>query len=263
MRASRRIDGWFSPQAAALFALLDEVQQSTRIVGDLFEIGAHHGKSAVMLCAMARQMETVGVCDLFSDQHLNVSGSGSGDRVTLEGNVRRIVPGFSRLTVYAKSSAELLPSEIGQPHRFFHVDGGHLASEALADIRLGAEVLHQLGAVVVDDAFRPEWPGVTEAVLDFLRDRSDYAPLVLGFNKLVIIPRAASAAYLRFVLDADALRTYFNLRVYSRKTVDVAGDPVTVFAIPSSRQIPELGYGVAVACWLGAALKRRVIRPKR
>jgi hypothetical protein len=208
-------------------------------------------------------METVGVCDLFGDQHLNVSGSGSGDRVTLEGNVRRILPGFKRLTVYAKSSAELSASEIGRPYRFFHVDGGHLASEALADIMLGTEVLHPDGVVVIDDPFRPEWPGVTEAVLDFLRHRSDYAPIILGFNKLVIVPRVASATYLRFVLNVDILRTYFNLRVYSRKTVDVAGDPVIVFAIPSSRQIPELGYGVAVAHSLATALRRRVIRLKR
>jgi hypothetical protein len=48
------------------------------VVGDLFEIGVHHGRSALLLSHMARTGEWVRVCDLFGAQSDNVSSSGGG-----------------------------------------------------------------------------------------------------------------------------------------------------------------------------------------
>lgn len=228
------------------------------IRGGLFEIGVHHGRSTVLLCAFAHDGEAVGVCDLFGDQAGNVSASGSGDREIFEGNVRRIRPGFDRLKVFAKPSSELTAEEIGGPQRLFHVDGGHLREEALNDLHLAADVLHPSGAIVVDDPFRPEWPGVTEAILEFLSEGRNFVPLVLGFNKLVLVRREARAAYDSVLGTPSMLWSYFDRRVYDVKTLPLAGEPVRIFLVPQWRQRPGLERAVARLISLRSAALHRV-----
>jgi hypothetical protein len=58
-----------------------------------------------------------------------------------------------------------------------------LVEEALSDIQLAADAIVASGAIVVDDPFRPEWPGVTEAILAFLEDRTDWTAVAVGMNK--------------------------------------------------------------------------------
>jgi hypothetical protein len=256
-RRVRRIQGWFSPGAAALFALLDEVQREHDVHGDLFEIGVHHGRSAVLLCRITRPDEIVGACDLFERQEFNVSASGGGDRVVFERNVARFAPGFDRLVIHEKSSADLRPDEIGGPYRLFHVDGGHSVDEAYSDIRLGATVLHEAGAIVVDDPFRPEWPGVTEAILRFLKERPEYCAVAIGFNKLVLICDAARGIYEPALASPWA---YVDPRVYAMKSAMIAGRPTSVFYIPSYRQFTPLEPAVARGRSLAASARRRLSR---
>ncbi|HWD75957.1 MAG TPA: class I SAM-dependent methyltransferase, partial [Solirubrobacteraceae bacterium] len=161
-RRTRGIQGWFSSEAAGLFGLLDEAQRSAGVQGDLFEIGVHHGRSAVLLSHLARPGERLGVCDLFGAQEQNVSDSGSGDRGIFEANMAALASGFDRLDVFAMASDRLTPEQLGGPYRLFHIDGGHLREEALSDLRLGAAVLDPRGAIAVDDPFSVAWPGVTE-----------------------------------------------------------------------------------------------------
>ena len=164
-RRTRRVEGWFSAEAAGLFGLLDEAQRAAGVEGHLFEIGVHHGRSAVLLSQLARPGERLGVCDLFGEQTQNVSASGSGNRAIFEGNMAALAPGFDRLDVFATASDQLTPDRIGGPYRLFHIDGGHLREEALSDLRLAAGALHERGAIVVDDPFSVAWPGVTEGIL--------------------------------------------------------------------------------------------------
>jgi Methyltransferase domain len=245
-RRTRRIEGWFSAEAAALFGLLDEAQQRAKVQGDLFEIGVHHGRSAVLLSQLAGPGERLGVCDLFGEQTQNVSASGSGNRAIFEGNMAALAPGFDRLDVFATASDRLTPEEIGGPYRLFHVDGGHLSEEALADLRLGAEVLDPQGAIVIDDPFSVAWPGVTEGILHFLAQRPDFAPLILGYNKLVLTPTTARELYEPSVVDRDTWWRYFDHRVYDLKVLPIAGHPTHIVIVPGWRQHPELSRAVAL-----------------
>ena len=244
-RRSREIEGWFSPAAAALFGLIDEAQRQAGVTGNLFEIGVHHGRSAVLLGAMARGREELGVCDLFGDQTANVSASGAGDKTRFETNMARVLPGFGRIRIFAKQSDQLTANEIGRPQRVFHVDGGHLKEEALGDLRLGASVLHESGALIVDDPFRPEWPGVTEAILSFLDEHPDFVPIFMGFNKLVIVPRDSRPIYRASIDDGDTLWSFFDKRIYDSKTLPIGQEPVRIILIPSWRQRPNLDEMVA------------------
>jgi hypothetical protein len=234
VRASRGIEGWFSPEAAALFAIVDEAQKAAGVSGDLFEIGAHHGLSAVMLGRMAAAGERVGVCDLFDSQDQNLSISGQGDRAIFVKSMKTVAPGVET-TIFEKLSGDLTADEIGGPYRFFHVDGGHLAEEALQDMRLGAQVLDARGVIVVDDPWRIEWPGVTEAILEFL-SAGAFEPIVLGFNKLVLAPAEAREMYTQF-LTPERAWSYIDHRVFEVKTLPIAGTPTLIFYIPTYRQI--------------------------
>jgi len=260
MRRTRQIEGWFSPDAAALIALLDEAQLTAGVRGNIFEIGVHHGRSAVFLCALARGEERLGVCDLFGEQVLNVSASGSGNRAIFEANIAAEAPGFTRLDIFAKPSYKLIADEIGRPHRLFHIDGGHLCEEALTDLRLGAAVLHDQGAIIVDDPFRADWPGVTEAILDFLAERPEFRPMIVGFNKLVIVPTAAAGIYESLICDSRMLWRYFDKHVFQMKQLPMAGRDTYIMLVPTWRQCPELDRNVARLVSLCAGLLYGALR---
>jgi hypothetical protein len=260
LQTIRPIDGWFSSEAAQLFGLLDAVQARAGVVGDLFEIGVHHGRSAVLLCHMARAAEWVRVCDLFGAQSDNLSRSGRGDRSVFEQNIAALVPDFDALEIFEKRSDQLTREEIGGPYRFFHIDGGHLAEEALIDLHLAADVLHDAGVIVLDDPFQCEWPGVTEALVQFLDQRDDFVPIALGFNKLVICKREARRSYDE-ALAAPWDR--FSPRIWAEKELLLTGSPVRVFVIPIHRKIVDLDQRIAWALWLRSALSLRLRRALR
>jgi hypothetical protein len=259
-RSIRPIDGWFSSEAAQLFGLLDAVQARAGVLGDLFEIGVHHGRSAVLLCHMARAGESVRVCDVFGAQSDNVSRSGRGDRSVFEQNIAARAPDFDALEIFEKRSAQLTREEIGGPYRFFHIDGGHLTEEALTDLHLAADVLHDAGVIVLDDPFRCEWPGVTEAFVQFLDHRHDFVPVALGFNKLAICKRDVRRTYDE-ALAAPWDR--FSRRVWDGKELLLAGSPVRVFVIPMHRKIVGLDERISWALWLQSALRLRLRRALR
>jgi hypothetical protein len=245
-RRTRGIEGWFSNEAANLFGLIDEAQRRGEVMGGLFEIGVHHGRSAVLLSQLARPGERLGVCDLFGSQDENVSVSGAGDRAIFEDNMAALVPDFDRLDVFATASDRLSAEDIGGPYRLFHVDGGHLAEEALSDLRLAAAVLDPRGVIAVDDPFNVAWPGVTEGILAFLAERPDFEALILGFNKLVLVPAIARALYEPMVTDEATWWSYFDHRIYAVKVLPIAGHPTHIVIVPEWRKHPELDRVVAL-----------------
>jgi hypothetical protein len=257
-RRTRGIQGWFSSEAARLFGLLDEAQRSAGVDGDLFEIGVHHGRSAVLLSQLARPGERLGVCDLFGTPEQNISNSGSGDRAIFEANMAALAPGFDRVDVFAMASDRLTPQQLGGPYRLFHIDGGHLREEALSDLRLGAAVLDPRGAIVVDDPFSVAWPGVTEGILAFLAERPDLEALILGFNKLVLVPGGARDLYEPSVTDEATWWRYFDERVYELKVLPIAGHPTHIVVVPGWRSHPELDRVVALAETFRRGLAYRV-----
>ena len=228
----RRINGWFSEEAAMMFALVDALQRRAGLRGDLFEIGAHHGKSAVMLAAMADAgSESLEVCDLFGGQHANVSQSGAGDRRTFEANLRRHVRPLPAVRVFEVNSKELTPREVRRSIRFFHIDGGHNGDEALSDMELAAATLVDNGVIVVDDAFRADWPGVTEGIVRFLDHHPEFCAMVAAFNKLWLARRRAADLYRG--MGEPALRDQYDLGFpWSLKRLPFLDAPLTIFHIP-------------------------------
>lgn len=235
IRKTKRIHGWFSPGAAYLFALLDHIQKDNKVAGNLFEIGVHHGKSAILLGLMSNsETEFLGVCDIFGDQVSNLSASGRGDREIFLENMQNHFPRREFLRVFEKLSAKLSPDDVTTNCRFFHIDGGHNLDEALGDLELAAASLIAEGVIVVDDAFHPAWPGVTEAIFRFLnKHMGEFVPLIIGFNKLVIIRSGARNMYAKYLDNAEVCWSFIPREPYHLKALELFGEQTYVFHVPT------------------------------
>ncbi len=237
IKQQRRIEGWFEDEAVMLFALIDEIQKSQGITGNLFEIGAHHGRSAVCLAAMAAaEQESLNLCDIFNDQQSNVSGSGSGDLAILEQNLLPFKKYGLRVKIHKQNSMSLNPHDLDGPFRFFHIDGGHNVEEALSDLKLAAQSLLPPGVIVLDDPFQPGWPGVTEALIRFLDENSNYCAVAVGYNKLLLANRKHAPIYAD-VLRSEGARQLHNIGPpYEIKELPFHGDPLIIFYLSAYLQ---------------------------
>jgi hypothetical protein len=221
LRATREVEGWFFPIDAYLFAAIDAIQQREGIAGNLFEIGVHHGKTAIFLARMLRAGEVLGVCDVFEQQQLNVDRSGEGSRELFERNMRAF-GGEAR--VFAKSSHELTAEDTTTNCRLFHIDGGHRPDDVIADLQTAARALHAQGVVVVDDLFNPSWPGVSEGFYRFHAGYPDvFTPILIGGNK-VFFARDPS----RYALDD--LGSFVDTRAFRFEPKDWLGRRVMTAA---------------------------------
>lgn len=194
LQATRSVEGWFFPIDAYLFAFLDDVQRREGIRGNLFEIGVHHGKTAIFLSRMLRHGERLGVCDVFEQQDLNRDHSGEGSRELFLANMRAY-GSLGRTEVFAKPSQELTADDTTTNCRFFHIDGGHRPEDVIADLRTAENALNADGVIALDDLFNPSWPGVSEGFYRYAS--TDLAPILIGGNKVFFARPAAVERYAR------------------------------------------------------------------
>lgn len=178
---TRSVEGWFFPIDAYLFGFIDDVQQREGIRGNLFEVGVHHGKTALFLARMKAADETLGVCDVFDQQELNRDRSGEGNRAIFERNMQGC-----ETRVFAQESSTLTSIDTTTRCRFVHIDGGHRPEDVLADLMTAERALLPDGIVAVDDVFNPNWPGVSEGFYRFMATRANaLVPLLIGGNKVL------------------------------------------------------------------------------
>jgi hypothetical protein len=197
LQATRAVEGWFFPVDAYLFALIDSIQKKEGIYGNLFEIGVHHGKTAIFLGRAAAPGEVLGVCDVFGDQQHNVDRSGEGSLALFAGNMRRLGSiSESRLRIFARRSDELTSDDTTTNCRFVHIDGGHRPSDVRSDLRTAVSALRDGGVVAVDDLFNPNWPGVSEGFYEFVSEQPGVlVPILIGGNKVFLTSPAAAKTY--------------------------------------------------------------------
>ena len=206
LESTRDVEGWFFPIDAFLFALVDGIQKNECISGNLFEIGVHHGKTAIFLGRAAAAGEMVGVCDVFGEQELNEDRSGEGSLALFAGNMRKLgaIP-ENRLRIFAQRSDLLTTADTTTTCRFFHIDGGHRPADVRSDLETAVAALRSDGVVAVDDLFNSNWPGVSEGFYDFMRKRpGELVPILIGGNKVLLTRPAAAAIYERHWPDACA-----------------------------------------------------------
>lgn len=180
------IEGWLEKEAAQLFLLIDYLQKKENIQGNLFEIGAHYGRSSILLALMTNyKTENLGICDIFENQDFNYSSSGKGNKKILIDNLNSYLNDLSFIKIHNKQS-ENLQVEDCKNCRFFFIDGGHTSSETYSDLVLASKSILEKGVIAIDDIFSEIFPGVMDGFYKFMNNNNSLAPFLIGFNKLFL-----------------------------------------------------------------------------
>lgn len=163
------VKGWFPKIDQILFTWFLERQDRLAEPGDLVELGAYLGKSAILMGDHLRDGETFTICDLFdsdasddSNREEKARSYSTLTRAAFEGNYRafhdrppRIVQGPTSL---------ILDHVRPESCRFVHVDASHLYEHVHGDIRAAHVMLRPGGVLVCDDYRSEHTPGVSAAV---------------------------------------------------------------------------------------------------
>lgn len=184
-----QVPGWFAPLDFLTLVGIDRFQETSGVTGDILEIGAYAGKSAILLGFFLRGAERLVVCDIFD-------GSASPDVDQLE-NLKWYGGGASRSIfetwyqtfhrelprIIERPSTELTDVDFERPLRLIHIDGSHVYDTVRRDIAFARARSGPGAIVVLDDFGRPHAPGVAaaawEAVLNY-----GLRPLFLTEGKL-------------------------------------------------------------------------------
>ena len=184
------VKGWFMPADQRLFTHF----LTSRVVprGDLVEIGAYLGKSAILMGHHLREGERFTVCDLFGDGTDDPANLGENrrsyrslTREKFEANYLAFHPALP--AIVQAPSATILDHVPPATARFVHVDGSHLYDLVAEDIRAAA-AMSVPGAVVAFDDYRsPHTPGTALAVWE--------AVLGQGLQVIALTPRKLYATF--------------------------------------------------------------------
>ncbi|MET9962855.1 class I SAM-dependent methyltransferase [Streptomyces sp. NPDC006326] len=137
--------------------------------GDLLELGAFMGKSAIFLGGYLREGEEFTVCDLFDSPAPDASNlaetQDSYPTLTRRGFETNYLAFHEALPTVIQAPTSVVADRVRPAScRFVHIDASHLYEHVVQDIA-SSRVVAAPGAVVVFDDYRSEHcPGVAAAV---------------------------------------------------------------------------------------------------
>ena len=179
--------GWFYPPDQALMTWFLRWQDRHEPLGDLLELGAYVGKSAILIGSHLRSGERLTVCDLFdspapdADNGVEMSRSYSAlTRLTFESNYLAF---HDELPVIIEGPTSVVRDHVAPAScRFVHIDASHLYQHVRADIEASRVLLRPGGLVVCDDYRAAHTPGVAAAVWSAVT-AGDLRPICLTPHK--------------------------------------------------------------------------------
>lgn len=198
-RSMETVQGFLTPLDAQIICALLRYQSDNNILGNLCEIGAHHGRLFFVLALARRTNERALAIDLFEDDSENVKTQHTGRNRALFENARRLGIELSEHETLKASSLDIKPADVLSrttgPIRFFSVDGGHSYEHVENDLELAQQTLAGEGIIAVDDFFNIGWADISFATYEFLRRVNDIVPFAITSKKLYLAPKAAVAKY--------------------------------------------------------------------
>jgi hypothetical protein len=233
LKHGHRVEGWLDGYSATFITELSRIQREAGIAGGVGEIGVHMGRLFILLKLTTAPGERTFAIDVFEDQHLNVDGSGSGDRVRFLDNVAKWT-GNASVEIIHRSSLAVRPDDIlglVGPCRLVSIDGGHTEQCVDNDLRLVESVLLPMGVVLLDDVYNQSWPAVAAGAARYFFDPlTTLRPFAITPNKLYLANPAAHAFY------RGAVRTSQGRR--RDKTVEAFGCVIDLFGCGVHQQPP-------------------------
>lgn len=181
----RDVPGWFPPLDQMLFSWFLERQEKP---GDLLELGAYMGKSAILTARYLRDGENFTVCDLFGgeapDGANRAETTKSYSSLTRQAFERNYLSFHDTLPRVIEGPSSVISGEVAPGTcRFVHIDASHLYEHVRDDIGAVREILRPDGLVVLDDFRSEHTPGVSVAVWEAVLNRG-LRPICLSTQKL-------------------------------------------------------------------------------
>jgi hypothetical protein len=163
------VPGWFFDHDQALFAWFLDRQNRLEFSGDLLELGAYLGKSAILLGHYLLDGQRLTICDLFEAEASDVENAAEMEqyRSTLSRQVfeRNYLAFHASLPTIVQGPSSVISGQVAPAScRFAHVDASHLYEHVKADIDACRTALQPDGLLVCDDFRAPHTPGVAAAV---------------------------------------------------------------------------------------------------
>lgn len=187
------IQGWVGSRVPHVLKLIREIQLEDNVVGDIVEIGVHHGKLFFLMASTARPNEKCIAIDLFDDQEKNLDHSGKGSLSMFNQHLDSYFSHLKRqVTAISADSMSFTPATIRQRLkssgvRLFSVDGGHTVKHVINDMTLAQEMIVPGGVILLDDFLGPHWPSVSEGFFEYMRVANRrLAPFLIFQNKLFL-----------------------------------------------------------------------------
>ncbi|WP_435250990.1 class I SAM-dependent methyltransferase [Streptomyces tendae] len=182
------VPGWFWPLDQVLFSWFLERQERLDTRGDLLELGAYLGKSAILLGHRLRDGETLTVCDLFGaeppDAANRAEAAKSYSSLTRQAFERNYLAFHQTLPTIVQAPSSAVVDEVAPGTcRFVHIDASHLYEHVEGDIGAAKELLVPDGIVVLDDFRSEHTPGVAVAAWEAVLNRG-LRPVCLSSQKL-------------------------------------------------------------------------------
>jgi hypothetical protein len=205
-RSLDKIPGWFYPMDFRLFDFILGSQLSKGAAGDILEIGAYQGKSAILLGYGLRDDDTLVVCDLFglnpADFESPTEGMGAYTGLTLDcfyNNYDRFHP--RRPQVEVCPSSQLGDRIVGRRFRFIHIDGSHAYDCVQSDIGMAIDHAAEDAVIVLDDYRSPHTPGVAAAVWEAALKASIYPFCMTNMKLYAAVSRDVQKLWLSALRD--------------------------------------------------------------
>ncbi|MER7751624.1 class I SAM-dependent methyltransferase [Kitasatospora sp. NPDC097643] len=164
------VPGWFWDHDRHSFDWFMGRQEALGITGDLLEMGAYLGRSAIVIGEHLQPGETFTVCDLFDSDAPDDENAAEMDMSYRKTLTR------SAFEVNYLAFHEKLPEIIQAPtsilaggripagaFRFIHIDASHLYEHVVGDLQVARVALQDQGVVVLDDYRSQHTPGVAAA----------------------------------------------------------------------------------------------------
>ncbi|KUL36178.1 class I SAM-dependent methyltransferase [Streptomyces regalis] len=182
------VPGWFPPLDQVLFTWFLDRQEQQGTGGDLLELGAYMGKSAILLGHHLRGGEKLTVCDLFEsdapDGPNQAETTKSYASLTRQAFERNYLSFHDTLPTVIQAPSSVIAKEVGPGTcRFVHIDASHLYEHVYGDIGAAREILLPEGVVVLDDFRSEHTPGVSVAAWEAVLNRG-LRPICLSTQKL-------------------------------------------------------------------------------
>ncbi|GGQ53199.1 class I SAM-dependent methyltransferase [Streptomyces flaveolus] len=182
------VPGWFWPLDQVLFSWFLERQEAAGTRGDLLELGAYMGKSAILLGHHLQDGEKLTVCDLFEadapDEANRAESAKSYSTLTRQAFERNYLSFHDTLPTIVQAPSSAITGEVAPGTcRFAHIDASHLYEHVEGDIGAVRDLLLPEGIVVLDDYRTEHTPGVAVAAWEAVLNRG-LRPVCLSTQKL-------------------------------------------------------------------------------